>query len=161
MEIDLKIDVSKWFRGLHLERVFEKISPEIKAAIHIGVLAVEGIKAINDSFVGDVIQAILPPEVAGITGTIREKLHQDLPKLLVELKLADSCTGLTDPNEIVMCGIKVLQQVDGDFKSDFLDAIAVHLSIIAADNKLDWNDAKHLVKWYYDHKFKPEVGQSA
>jgi hypothetical protein len=33
--------------------------------------------------------------------------------------------------------------------------LATLVTVCAADGKFNWDDAKYLVKWYYDHIYKP------
>lgn len=84
-----------------------KYAPEYTATAHIlinhrhtyilGVLVTENIKNFVDSPVADVLTAIIPGD---IDDEIKNWLRAKLPTILAELKLADSCSALTDPTEI-------------------------------------------------------------
>jgi hypothetical protein len=144
----MSLDILKWIRGMHL---FDKISPELKTAIHIGVIVVEKIKQFIETPLADVVTAIIPGE---IDDTVKNLLREYLPRLFVELRLADSCVDLTDPNEIVACALKTLQQIEGDFKNAFLHDISILVAQVAADGKLDWMDGVYLTEYYYQHHIK-------
>ena len=134
-----------------IKNLFTGISPELKAAIHIGVVVTENIKNFVDSPAADVITAIIPGE---IDDHVKEWLRAKLPAILTELKLADSCSGLTDPSQITACAISVLQGLDEDIKDAFLHDISILVAKVAADGQLSWSDGVYLLQWYYQHNYK-------
>lgn len=136
--------LSKIWEGI--KHIFEGMPAELKTAVHIGVMVTENIKNFVESPVADVLTTLIP---GTIDDTIRGYLREKLPHLLVELKLADSCSGLTDPNEITACAIKVLQSLDGDIKSAFLHNLSVLVAQVASDGKLSWSDGVYILEWYY------------
>jgi len=89
-----------------------------------------------------------------IDNQIKSWLRAKLPVLLTELKLADSCSGLTDPEQITLCAVKVLQELDGDIKSAFLHNLSIFIAQIASDGKLTWSDGVTILEWYYQNEFK-------
>lgn len=133
-----------------ISKLFDSLPSELKVAIGIGVTVTEAIKKFVDSPTADVLTAIIPGDV---DDKIKDLLRAKLPTILTELKLADSCSGLTDPNEIVACAITTLQQLDGDIKSAFLHNLSVLIAQVASDGKLTWSDGVYILQWYYDHKF--------
>lgn len=137
-----------------LKKAFSRMKPEIKKAVAIGVLVVDNIRKFVDSPIADVITTLIPGDV---DDKVKILLREHLPKVFAEMKLVEQCGQLTDPNEIVFCGIRTLQQISGDWLKDgarknFYDSLAVLLAQVAADGKLDWDDAKLIEKWYYDNK---------
>ncbi|MFB9843005.1 hypothetical protein [Mucilaginibacter ginsenosidivorans] len=134
------------------KRLFEGIPPELKTAIKIGVVVTENIKKFTDSPAADVLTAIIPGD---IDDKIKDLLRAKLPAILAELKLADSCAGLTDPAAITSCAVKVLQGIGGDTQSAFLHNLAILVAEVAADGKLSWSDGVYLLEWYYKHEYKP------
>lgn len=140
-----------------IKSVFDKFSPEAKKAIHIGVAIVDNMKSFVQSPVADIFTAIIP---GNVDDRIKDLLRQYLPKIVIEMKLVDAVLGETDPQVIVQEAIATLQQITGDWISDaarknFYDSLAVLIAQVAADGKLTWDDAKAVVKWYYDHQ-KPQ-----
>ena len=134
-----------------IKSLFEGIPAELKTAVHIGVLVTENIKTFVDSPVADVLTVLIPGD---IDDKIKDLLRAKLPAILTELKLADSCSALTDPNEITVCAIKVLQSLDGDLKSAFLHNLSILIAETAADGKLSWSDGVYILEWYYRHEYK-------
>jgi hypothetical protein len=134
-----------------IKSLFEGIPAELKTAIHIGVLVTENIKSFTDSPVADVLTVLIPGD---IDDKIKDWLRAKLPVIMTELKLADSCSSLTDPNEITACAIKILQGLDGDVKSAFLHNLSVLIAQVATDGKLSWSDGVYILQWYYEHEYK-------
>lgn len=144
----------KWAKGLRLDKffknLFHKLSDIEKQAVEVGVNIVNAFKNIDTAHpeILDIITALIP---GTFDDMIKEKLRAELPKILEGLQLAKSCEGLTDPTAIVQCALKSLQTISPEFQKDFWDALAVHISIVVADGKLDWSDGKYIIKYYYDH----------
>lgn len=139
--------------GEFFSRLWHGLLPELKAAIHVGVTITNAIKTFdaNNPEILDIISHILPGD---LPKEIIAKMRVELPKICVELRLVDATLGLTDPNEIVKAAVKTIQQLSGDYKSAFLNSFSIIVAQVAADGKLDWNDAAYLLKWYYDNQAK-------
>lgn len=137
-----------------VKSLFDGIPAELKTAISIGVVITEGIKTFVDSPVADVLTAIIP---GTLDDDLKTLLRAKLPEILTELKLADNCSGLTDPSQITACAVKVLQGLDGDIKSAFLHSLSILVAQVAADGKLTWSDGVYILQWYYQHEFQPAV----
>jgi len=135
-----------------IETLFTGFPAEMKTAIHIGVVVTENVKNFVDSPAANILTALIPGE---IDDEIKNLLRARLPAILTELKLADSCTGLSDPGQITACAIKVLQGLDGDIKSAFLHSLSVFIAQTASNGKLTWADGVAILQWYYEHEFTP------
>lgn len=139
-----------------LSNLFRKLSPELRKAVDVAVEIGNNIKnwdAQNHEFI-DVITKLIP---GGVDDAIVARIREKLPEIVTELNLVQATAGLTDPDEIVAAAIKTIQQMAGDYRSATLNSLAIIISRVAADGKLDWNDATYLLKWYYDHKHNTEV----
>jgi hypothetical protein len=134
-----------------VKTLFEEIPDEMKTAIHIGVLVTENIKAFVDSPEADVLTAIIPGDIAD---EIKDWLRAKLPTVLTELKLADSCGSLTDPQQITACAVNVLQGLDGDVKSAFLHNLSIFIAQVASNGELTWADGVSILEWYYQNEYK-------
>lgn len=154
--MSLKTFIHKIWEGV--KHLFDGLLPEFKVAIHIGVVIVDKMKTFVLSPDADILTAIIP---GTLDDKIVAKLREFLPKILAAMKLADSCGGLTDPLAITQCAIKTLQEIGDDFINDaarknFYDSLAVMIAQVVSDGKLSWDDGKTVLKWYYDHQYKPE-----
>ena len=134
-----------------IKSLFAGIPSELQIAIHIGVVVTQNIKNFVDSPTADVLTAIIPGD---IDDEIKTWLRAKLPEILTELKLADSCSELTDPAAITTCAIKVLQGLDADIQSPFFHSLSVLVAQVAADGKLTWSDGVYLLQWYYEHEYQ-------
>jgi hypothetical protein len=121
--------------------LFNNISPELKTAIHIGVIVTENIKSFVDSPAADILTAIIPGDLDNELITL---LRAKLPEILTELK----------PSAITACAVKVLQGLSGDVSSAFLHSLSILVAQVAADGKLTWSDGVYLLEWYYQHEYK-------
>lgn len=147
--MSLQIFLTKIWK--QIKALFDGIPAELKIAIHIGVLVTENIKNFTDSPAADILTALIPGD---IDDKIKNWLRTKLPVILTELKLADSCSQLTDSNEITVCAVKVLQSLDGNIKSAFLHNLSILVAQTAADGKLSWSDGVYVLEWYYQHEYK-------
>jgi hypothetical protein len=136
---------------LWVKNLFEKLPKPMQAAIRIGVVVTEQIKNFTDSGVADILTAIIPGE---LDDNIKKILRKELPRILVNLKLADKCGNMKDPNQIVKCAISTLQNVSKDYEKPFLHALAIMIAQVAADGKLSWSDGVYVLQWYYEHIHK-------
>ena len=134
-----------------VKALFDGIPAELKTAIHIGAAVTENIKNFVDSPATDILTAIIPGDA---DDRVKTWLRAQLPAILTELKLADSCGSLTDGAAITACAVKVLQGLDGDIKSAFLHNLSILVAQVAADGKLSWSDGVYVLEWYYQHQYK-------
>lgn len=148
--MSLKIFLAKIFSGI--KKFFAKIPKPLKDAIALAVIIVDKIKIVVDSPVADIITAIIPGD---LDDKIKLALRAALPRILIDLRLANNCGSLTDPNEILKCALDTLKAVSGDIKSQILADLAVMIAQVASDGKLTWDDGAYIVKWFYDHVYKP------
>jgi len=137
-----------------IKSLFENFPDDMKAAVHIGVLLTENIKKFVDSPAADVLTAIIPGD---LDDDIKNLLRAKLPEILTELKLADNCSGITDPQQITVCAIKVLQGLGGDLKSSFLHSLSIFIAQVAAKGTLSWSNGVSILEWYYQNEFKAAV----
>lgn len=136
--------------------LFRKLAPELRKAVDVAVEITNNVKnwdVENHEFV-DVITKLIP---GNVDDAVVARIREYLPKIVTELQLVQATAGLTDPDEIVAAAIKTIQQMSGDYRSATLNSLAIIISRVAADGKLDWNDATYLLKWYYDHKHNEDV----
>ena len=142
-----------------IKEAFNKLPAKSKTALLIAVTIVDNMKKFVESPVADVMTALIPGTADDV---VKERLRLWLPKIFIEMKLAEQCAGLTDPNEIVACGVKTLQQIGGDWISDsakknFYNSLAVLIGEVASDGKLTWDDLQWITKWYNDNVKKQSI----
>jgi len=147
------MSLKKFFRkiGQFFEKLFKGLLPELKKAVHVGVTITNAIKEFDLANGGtvDIITKLIPGEW---DDKLKEKVRDELPMIMVQLQLVDNTMTLTNKDEIVASAVKTLQQLSGDYRSAFLNSLAIIVAQVAADGKLDWNDAAYILKWYYDNQ---------
>lgn len=136
-----------------IKRLFSGINPVLQKAVSIGVEVTEAIKNFDTTnpYVGDIITTLIPGTVDDL---IKMKLREMLPKIMIQLKLVKETQGLKDPDQIMLAAVKIIKQLDGDYKSAFLHNLSIIVAKVAADGKLSWSDAVYLLEWYYQNKKK-------
>jgi hypothetical protein len=134
-----------------IQNLFNHIPAELKAAIHTGVVVTENIKTFVDSPAADILTTLIPGET---DDRIKAALRTALPGILIQLKLADSCSSASTPQQITICAVKTLQSLTGNLKSAFLHNLSVLIASVAADGQLSWKDAASIMEWYYQNRFK-------
>lgn len=160
----MPIKLKKWLTYAIIKPIrdlFAKFPEELKKAVHVGVVITENLKKFVDSGVADVITAIIPGEW---DDNLKAKLRQQLPIILTNLKLADSCADETDPDKIVACAIKTLQSIEGNFSNAFLHSLSILIAETVSDGKISWSDGVYILQWYYSHIHKdelPEIEEAA
>jgi hypothetical protein len=150
--IQIPIWLKKFWKNI--QALFNRIPAELKTAIHTGVVVTENIKTFVESPAADILTLLIPGET---DDRIKAALRIALPKILVQLKLADSCSAVTTPDELTICAIKTIQSLSGDLKSAFLHNLSVLIAQVAADGKLTWQDGASVMEWYYQNRFKPTL----
>lgn len=134
-----------------IQAIFNALPSEFKTAIHTGVLVTENIKTFVDSPVTDVLTMLIPGET---DDRIKTALRKALPVILTQLKLADNCANITNPEQLTLCAIKTIQNFTGDLRSAFLHNLSVMIAQVAADGRLTWQDGASIMEWYYQNRFK-------
>lgn len=141
--------------GEWIKRLFIGINPVLQKAVSIGADVAEAVKNFDtvNPIVADIITALIPGTVDDM---VKSRLREYLPKIAVQLRLVQATQGLKDPNQIMLAAVKVIQQMDGDYKSAFLHNLSIMAAQVASDGKLDWSDAVYLLEWYYQNKLKAD-----
>jgi hypothetical protein len=134
-----------------IRSLFNSFPEELKSAVQIGIAVTENIKHFVDSPLADILTTIIPGK---IDDKIKDALRAGLPAILTNLRLADNCGELHNPQEITNCAIKVLQGLEDKTQSAFLHSISVLVARVAADGKLSWSDGVCILEWYYQKKYK-------
>ena len=134
-----------------IRSLFTSFPEELKSAVQIGITVTENIKHFIDSPVADLLTAIIP---GSVDDKIKNALRTSVPVILTNLRLANNCGDLKDPQEIITCAIKVLQSLEEETQNAFFHSIAVLVGRVAADGKLSWSDGVCILEWYYQREYK-------
>lgn len=137
--------------GKFFSKIWKSLSPTLKNAVHIGVTITEAIKNYDAANPGtiDLLTKIIPGD---LDDKLKEKIRTNLPDVMLQLRLVDTSLNLTDPAEIVAAAIDMLNKMGGIYRKQALNDLSIAIANVAADGKLNWDDAVYILKYYYDHK---------
>lgn len=136
-----------------ISSLWNNLESELKVAIHIGVDVTQAIKTFDDNNpeVADIITTLIPGDV---DDKIKNSIRAALPNILIKLRLVDAAAQAGSPQDIVRSAIAVIKSLDPSINGNFLDGLSIAIAQVTADGKLTWNDAKYLLKWYYDNQYQ-------
>lgn len=158
----MPIRIGHWLQGVFnlngIRRLLKKIPPATKIAIHVGIIAVEALKKVINNPLVDVFTEMTK---SGIDDAVVAKAREWLPKVLLEMKLADKCMGLTVKEDIIKCAAEVIGQLAGDYQSQKFDDLGEAFTVAASDGVLTWQEIAGLVKIVFDHEYKPSLKAAA
>lgn len=153
----MPLKIGKWAKYAFIKPIkdfFSKIPAEGKKAIHIGIIIAEGLnKYVFESGVANVLVKIIPGEW---DDKLKTKIEVGLPKFLIKLKLAEACLGETDPNQIVACAIRTIQEeTEGSIKAAWLHSLSILVAELVSDGDFSWKDGAKVAEWVFEEIEKP------
>lgn len=137
-------------------RLFKRLGPGLKKAIDIGVRVTDGFKTWNDEH-GEILEFITKLIPGDVDDKVLAKINEQLPDYLIQMRLVQATSGLTDPAEIYKAAAATLQGLTGLVRSQALNDLSIVVAHISSDGDLDWDDAAYLLKWYYDNRYDDKV----
>jgi hypothetical protein len=136
------------WRGL--KHIFSSVEDYVKENIHAAVMVVENIKAFIDNPAIDFITAVIPGD---IDDSIKRRLREWLPKVLLSLQIIQDCAELEDP-ERLRCIVQKVAEATDDQRDLIYHNIAVLLLKYTSDGEFSISDGIGLIEWYYRNKVK-------
>ncbi len=131
--------------------IFNRTRVYVLKYVQPSVALVENLKTAMDSSLVDLLTAVIP---GNLDDVIVAKMRQYLPIILQDLKIAEKCASLTDPNEILKCALEALKTYDTKSQYVYLAGIAQKLTDALADGKLSWSEIVSMVEYTYQQNFK-------
>lgn len=140
---------SLWKRA---DKLVHQIAP-------IAISVVEAVKKVNESVTGDIIEHIIESIIPGvqddvIIGIIRTKLKDVLPKLIIELNIANSIANIEDPNEQIKAIINAINLSPDETKNTYYHVLCTKIVEALSDGKLTWSESIHIAEFYYSNIYK-------
>ena len=140
---------SLWKRA---DKLVHQIAP-------IAISVVEAVKKVNESVTGDIIEHIIESIIPGvqddvIIGLIRTKLKDVLPKLIIELNIANSIANIEDPNEQIKAIINAINISPDETKNTYYHVLCTKIVEALSDGKLTWSESIHITEFYYSNIYK-------
>lgn len=129
--------------------IFHHAEAEVKGVfLPAAIGIVSALKAITEFDQADIIGSLV-----GKAGPVfEEKIRNELPKILTELKLVSSVANAGTPEQIIQAALNELHLSSDRAKDAFYHSIAAMLVVDLADGKLSWSEAVELVEFYYKNQ---------
>jgi hypothetical protein len=129
--------------GAYFRKLFKSAKDFLAKEIPAAIAVTELLKAFIDSPATPILTALIPGDV---DDKIAARIKQILPKLLVELKIAQAVTAKSSNDEIIQAAVAHLQTLSGDKRYGYWLMISSHLSKDLSDGKLTWPEIVTLVQ---------------
>lgn len=143
----------------YLVSLFTKVDSLVDQYAPIAIRVVEGLKEVNESFKGDLIEFVLKKVIPGdaegpVIDAVRKKLKEYLPKLILQLKLASTVSQIKDPNDQLIAIVKAINFSPDETKNMFYHGLSTMILEALSDGKLTWSEAVHISEYYYTNIFQ-------
>jgi len=138
-----------------VKNFFAKAEDETKKLTLIAIKLTEGLKAVMDSPVDDIVLSIIKTAIPGTTDDIfidnvKAYIEKNLPTTILTLKMVNSIANITDPQEqlkAILAQFKLSEDVEKNAAyHDFCTKAIFCLS----DGKLTWSECVYLAQSGYD-----------
>lgn len=134
------------------DELVEKVTP-------IAINVVNALKKVNEGTTGDIIETILSLAIPGkaddaIIKVIRERLKEILPKVLLQLNLAQSIADIKDPNEQLKAILTAINLSSDETKNAYYHVLCTMILKALADGKLTWSESVQIAEYYYANLYK-------
>lgn len=139
--------------------LWKKIDKMVERVTPVAIRAVDALKGINESFAGDLLEMLVTKAIPGpaddlLVKRIREKLKTILPKILLQLNMAESIAGINDPNEQLKAIIMKINMSSDEAKNAYYHSLSVMILQSLSDGKLSWSESVQIAEYYYQHIHK-------
>jgi hypothetical protein len=135
-------------------RLFNGLRAELKRLVPIAVNIVQAIKTVMDGPVDDVILSIIEAAIPGnaddiLIEKIKSTVTEWLPKILLELKLAESITGIDNLNDQLKAVLVQLKLSSDETQNIIYHGLCSLILEKLSDGKLSWSDSIAISEYYY------------
>ena len=139
--------------------LWKKATDEVKQITPIAVSAVNVLKTVNESTAGDIIEMVLSAIIPGkvddiVIHNIRLKLKEILPKVIIQLNIANSISKIQDPNEQLKAIVVAINMSSDETKNIYYHSLCVLILQSLADGKLTWSESVQIAEYYYTNIYK-------
>lgn len=134
--------------------LFQSLRSETKRLVPIAINVVEGIKAVMDSPVDDVLLEVLKRAIPGtaddvLIDKIKEVVKEWLPKIILELKLVEGISQIEDQNEQLKAVLAQFKLSSDESKNIFYHGFCSLILEKLSDGKLSWSDSIVISEYYF------------
>jgi hypothetical protein len=139
---------------LFISSIWANASKEVRQIAPIAIGAVNALKTVNESFAGDIIAALIGKVIPGNADDIaiqilRQKLKQILPKVILQLNIANYISKISDPNEQLKAILVEINCSSDETKNMYYHGLSALILQSLADGKLSWSESVQISEYYY------------
>jgi hypothetical protein len=136
---------------------YQSLKSETKRLVPVAINVIEGLKAVMDTPVDDVILEILKKAIPGtaddvLIDKIKGVVKEWLPKILLELKMVESVANIEDQNEQLKAILAQFKLSSDETKNIFYHGFASLILEKLSDGKLSWSDSIVIAEYFYKHE---------
>ena len=151
--------LSKVWRSIR--NVFNSVNDEVKVIVPIAIKAIEGLKAVMDSPVDDIVLSIAENAIAGQADDIliekaKNVIKEWLPKILLDLKLIQSVGEISEPEAQLKAILAQLKLSSNEAQDIVFHGICSLLIEKLSDGKFSWSDSIAVGEYYYQYIYKQQ-----
>lgn len=143
-------------------KLFKGLSYKTKQLVPIAIAVVEGIKAVMDSPVDDIILFVIKRAIPGnaddiLIDKIQSVVKEWLPKILLELKKVDSIAGIEDQNEQLKAILAEFKLSSDESQNIFYHGFCSLILEKLSDGKITWSESLLISEYYFQNIYKSKV----
>jgi hypothetical protein len=137
-----------------VKRKYDSIRYRTKKLVPIAINVVQGLKQVMENPVTDPILEIIKRAIPGqaddlLISKITKVVREQLPKVLLDLKMIESVANIQDQNEQLKAVIAQLKLSSDQTKLIIYHGIASLILECLSDGELSWSDAIAISEYYY------------
>jgi hypothetical protein len=137
-----------------VKKKFESIRYKTKKLVPVAIHVVEGLKEAMDNPASDVLLQIIKRAIPGtaddlLIDKITRVIREQLPRVLLDLKMMESVANMEDQNEQLKAVIAQLKLSSDQTKLIIYHGIASLILECLADGELSWSDCIAITEYYY------------
>lgn len=142
-----------------LLRIFDRSHVVLQQVLPVSIEVVELLKSFVESPATPLLNALIPGQTDEVVTVF---LKQYLPQILVDLRIADKCAGLTDRDAVIQCAIEQIKTLAPAAQSAIYLNIAAMLSHALSKEspggeKLTWGEIVMVTQYTYDSLYKKQT----
>jgi len=139
--------------------LWKKTTNEVKKITPISVNAVNVLKSVNDSFIGDIVETVIASIIPGKADDVfikmlRERLRVILPKVILQLSIVDSIANTENINEQLKAIVLAINMSPNETKNIYYHSLCVLILEGLADGKLTFSESVQISEYYYTNIYK-------
>ena len=145
-----------------ISKLWNGLSSETKSLAPVAIKIIQGIKTVMDSPVDDIITFVIKNAIPGsaddvLIDKINATVKEWLPKILIDLNIANAIANINDPNKQLQAILEQLKLSSNETKNIFYHGFCSLILEKLSDGELSWSDSTAIAEYYYKNLYiKPQ-----